>query len=870
MTITAIFIAAMGFIGCSDDEKETILDGEYGYVQFKLFKAASYQPNQDGRAATIDYLSDAHKISVVMQHEGHTITQSLVLNSYDNNTSEYGLRSDKLQLLVGEYTIIGYYLYDNLDNQIYAGSTTDNKFTVVHNGLVTKELTADITPRGKATFKLVKNFVESRATDNAYPLSNVKVVDIVVKNVFTLEEVEIKKVKVTFEEEFRDDHSKTSYSTCDTTIWLKAGTYKVSRYNTYSDKDGRSLLEAANPKSDSTFTITDNSTTKEVNVPITMTLSDEYIKDYIALKEIWEAMDGKNWRYYGEAEVNGANWDFNKDVDLWGDQPGVQLHSDGRVGSLTLAGMGAKGVVPDAIGQLTELEVLILGSHDELLGGHLFDEFPINPSAEQLNKVRFDYEERFLKRDIRESLSDVLIEGINRNPDMKPVRFSNRINTKDVQFGNLTNQITGISKAMMRLTNLQMFFIANSPITHQNFFVDIKEDSPFYSERNTLKWSNLEALTDIEIYNCPKLTALPTEFLTELPELQLLNVACNQGISAEQLKSDWESLAMGSCGGKLQMLYLGYNNLKEFPETSYLSKMVKLGMLDCTNNQIETVHPFGKEINLTKFYLDYNKIKKIEPDAEGYFFGYYDVESFTCTHNELEELPDIFNAKSNYVMASVDFSYNKIKSLANGDAHRGYNVGTLNLSYNRFETMPERLFKAGSPISTLNMAGNGMKEIPEGSLTGPYTYMLVTIDLSYNNLSDLPKDFYARNMPYLYGIDVSYNRFSKFPYEPFDGAYITTFAIRHQRDEEGNRILKEWPTGIYQSPSMVALYMGSNDLRKIEDTISPYIRYLEIKDNPNISIDVTDVCSYIQAGYYMLIYDKTQDIRGCEYLGIEK
>ena len=123
-------------------------------------------------------------------------------------------------------------------------------------------------------------------------------------------------------------------------------------------------------------------------------------------------------------------------------------------------------------------------------------------------------------------------------------------------------------------------------------------------------------------------------------------------------------------------------------------------------------------------------------------------------------------------------------------------------------------------------------------------------------------------MPYLYGVDVSYNCFDKFPYEPFDGAYISTFGIRHQRDAQGNRTLKEWPTGRYQSPSMQALYMGSNDLRKIEDTISPYIRILEIKDNPNISIDVSDVCAYIQAGLYMLIYDTTQDIRGCDYLGI--
>jgi hypothetical protein len=29
------------------------------------------------------------------------------------------------------------------------------------------------------------------------------------------------------------------------------------------------------------------------------------------------------------------------------------------------------------------------------------------------------------------------------------------------------------------------------------------------------------------------------------------------------------------------------------------------------------------------------------------------------------------------------------------------------------------------------------------------------------------------------------------------------------------------------------------------------------------------VCDYIAAGYYLLIYDKTQDIRGCDYLDLE-
>lgn len=36
-------------------------------------------------------------------------------------------------------------------------------------------------------------------------------------------------------------------------------------------------------------------------------------------------------------------------------------------------------------------------------------------------------------------------------------------------------------------------------------------------------------LTDIELYNCPKLTTLP-EFLYEIPEMQVLNIACCRGI----------------------------------------------------------------------------------------------------------------------------------------------------------------------------------------------------------------------------------------------------------------------------------------------------------------------------------------------------
>ena len=53
-----------------------------------------------------------------MLYDGNTIEQTLMLNSYSAENAEFGLRSDKLELLAGNYKLIGYYLYDKLDNEI--------------------------------------------------------------------------------------------------------------------------------------------------------------------------------------------------------------------------------------------------------------------------------------------------------------------------------------------------------------------------------------------------------------------------------------------------------------------------------------------------------------------------------------------------------------------------------------------------------------------------------------------------------------------------------------------------------------------------------------------------------------------------------
>ncbi|MBR3931038.1 MAG: hypothetical protein IKJ46_00460, partial [Tidjanibacter sp.] len=83
------------------------------------------------------------------------------------------------------------------------------------------------------------------------------------------------------------------------------------------------------------------------------------------------------------------------------------------------------------------------------------------------------------------------------------------------------------------------------------------------------------------------------------------------------------------------------------------------------------------------------------------------------------------------------------------------------------------------------------------------------------------------------------------------------------RNSKGERTLSEWPTGIYQHFGLRGLYLGSNDLRVVDDTISTLCYYLDISDNPNIIFDAKDICYAWQVGAYILLYDKSQNILNC-------
>lgn len=297
---TMLFGMVLG--GCSDD-KEELQGSQYGYVQFKLYKAASYQPEGMTRA-NLDKLGAAQKVEVEMQYNGTSITQTLVLNAYNESNAEYGMRSDKLQLLVGDYKIVGYKLLDKLDEVITSVSVTSEEvFTVISCGLTVKDLTVDVQSRGTVTFKLAKTGLptittRAAATGDSYLFSDINLIDVTVKNTFTQNTTTFKKLKVTYKEEYKEnqnpDNPNDKYmdigvATCDSAVWLPTGDYRVTGYTVYR-KSGAvvTTLESNGSVSGEEFTIEDNKLTEHANVPILLSETKEYIKDYLALRAIWE------------------------------------------------------------------------------------------------------------------------------------------------------------------------------------------------------------------------------------------------------------------------------------------------------------------------------------------------------------------------------------------------------------------------------------------------------------------------------------------------------------------------------------------------------------------------------------------------------
>lgn len=846
LLILALLSSVLLFTGCTE-EAEPVSEPGYGYVQFHLFKKGSYTKAGD----KLEYLRDAAKIRVTLRSQDNDIiTPVAVVEAVDKNLSEWGLQTAKIRLIAGKYTMTAYEIYDGLDNSVLVGSPSETVvLDVKPNGIVSEDIALNVVDRGWAKFRLVKDLSEIVGTkagkDGAdeHPFYGIQSVDLTVKNKNTGEITEITNIEVTHKfvdgEKAADPDYISGICVSDTLVALKGGTYTVTKFRTYFDYF-RKVYETSTNVAENEFVVKDNQET-DADVPITLHTTSGHVQDALALREIWEALDGPNWR---------IKWEFNCDVDAWTANTGVQILGNGRVASLDLTGTGAKGAMPAAIAKLTELRKLTLGTigYNAAAGGttvttgrkltcftpedHEADRRLIIGTRDPRSRFSKELQQSF------EIAGDPVKPSVKSLSERMPVMYKPEVNATD---------IVSLPDEINQLKNLEHITIAFSPI--KTFPADM---------------SGLTALTDVEIFACTELTEFPKGLAT-CPKLTSLTYSFNVNTTISSMEEGISAINNGPASKTIQLLYFPNQKIDNMPDLSNIPRLSVLVIQGCGLKSFTA--PFSKDQFFVQFMASDNELTSLPRDEKGNFLAYNaETEEVNFSGNKFTELPDIFDAKSAYQVGTVDFSKNQIASVEHGDAYRGIKAATFDISYNKLKELPVQLFgTSSSSISYLKIDGNGMEKISKEAIEGKYTYRTTTISMAYNKLKSLPDEFDSLTFPYLSGIDMSYNRFDYFPYTAVNNQYLSVFIFRHQRDADGDRCMRTWPAGIGQAlAGLRALYLGSNDIRVVTDELSYMIYNLDIQDNPNISIDVSAVCSYIKSGWFNLMYSPGQDIRGCD------
>ena len=75
-------LTSVALTGCSDENE--VEQTQYGYVQFKVGQAVTRSS-----VDRLDNITDAKKVKVLLQYNGYTIEQTLLLNAYNNLEKEF-------------------------------------------------------------------------------------------------------------------------------------------------------------------------------------------------------------------------------------------------------------------------------------------------------------------------------------------------------------------------------------------------------------------------------------------------------------------------------------------------------------------------------------------------------------------------------------------------------------------------------------------------------------------------------------------------------------------------------------------------------------------------------------------------------------
>jgi internalin A len=382
--------------------------------------------------------------------------------------------------------------------------------------------------------------------------------------------------------------------------------------------------------------------------------------------------------------------------------------------------------LPPEIGQLTQLETLILGKRKkrwvEFIGNRL----------------------KTLPAEIGQltNLKTLLVEG-NQLKSL-PVEIGRLKQLRILMVGE--NQLSELPKTFKQLTELRVL------VLDKNKFTSIPIEIAQLSKLKTLRfWQNslegifneiaqLTALQSLYLSR-NQLSGLPPE-IGQLTALQSLDLSFNQlsGLPPEigqltALRSLY--LSRNQLSGlppeiaqltALQSLDLGFNQLSGLPPE--IGQLTALQSLDLFINQLSGLPPeIGQLTALQSLYLSDNQLSGLPPEI-GQLTA---LQSLYLSRNQLSGLPPEIGQLT--ALQSLDLSFNQLSGLPPEIAQLTA-LRSLSLGFNQLSGLPPEIAQL-TDLEKLDLSGNQLSGLPPeiAQLTA-----LQSLSLSSNQLSGLPPE----------------------------------------------------------------------------------------------------------------------------------
>ncbi|KAJ8969360.1 hypothetical protein NQ317_004632, partial [Molorchus minor] len=289
-----------------------------------------------------------------------------------------------------------------------------------------------------------------------------------------------------------------------------------------------------------------------------------------------------------------------------------------------------------------------------------------------------------------------------------------------------------------------------SPDDFLEFGVDLEELEITYADLQTIKnnaFRNVHGLKSID-FSDNAIGAIENQAFTDIRHsLVRLKLAHAFSSSVSNIPTDAIKVLTN-----LEELDLSNNKLKNMPDTSF-HFLRKLKRLELQDNAIEVVHKgtFQGDLhsNLEEIYLSFNNIKTISQHT---FVSLPSLEQLHLDDNRIETLErrSFMNMEN---LKRLNLEGNKISTISYEAFQNLPELVDLDLSYNSLKSFDFSMFDQVGTLSifTVNVSHNTLKDLlvnvpknVEGTIGfGEIHSNIKILDLSYNNISSISKQFFG-------------------------------------------------------------------------------------------------------------------------------